>query len=96
MEDNNVQKLFDMMIEMDKKLGIHIALDAETSETARENQRILKGKGDRTGLVAKVEKNTGDIRDIKKIAWAVMTPVLLAVGSGIVYLIVRGGSGFGG
>lgn len=87
MEADKTQKLIDLIVAMDKKLDVHIATDEQTHRQSTESSRALHGSNGNVGLIAKVGRNTGDIGDIKRVGWVIMTPFLFAIGSGMVYLI---------
>lgn len=79
--------------ELDKKLTVHAALDEQNKKTLSEHNRILKGVNGTPGLVSKVDKNTTELGKIARTVDKVMTPILYAVGGGIIFLIILGAIG---
>jgi hypothetical protein len=76
---------------LDTALQVHIAASEHAEELSRENNRILKGSNGNEGLVAQVKKNAEAIATFKRIGWTIITPLLAAIGAGIVFLIVQSG-----
>ena len=85
-----LDKIMENQALFDKRLDVHIEGEKETRKLAVEATQILRGHNGDVGLVSKVAKNTEELAAIKKAIWKIMTPLLTAIGVGIVVLIAMG------
>jgi hypothetical protein len=90
MEADRMQQLIDLMVEIDKKLDVHIAEEKSNKQTLIFHDKILRGSEDAPSLPEQVRNNSKDIRAFKKVLWYVATPLLLAIGGGVLWIIVQG------
>jgi glycerol dehydrogenase-like iron-containing ADH family enzyme len=88
-ENSALKEILDAIAAMDKKLDVHIAQDAHTAQIANENRKTLLGENGNVGLVALVKKNSEAIENMNKLFLILATPVILAIGSGVVWLIAQ-------
>jgi hypothetical protein len=49
----------------------------------------VNGNGNQPGLKIKVDRHDRSINFARKVGWCIMTPVLAAVGGGVIYLITH-------
>lgn len=90
-DNSALKEILDAIAAMDKKLDVHIAQDAHTAGIAAENRKVLFGENGNVGLVALVKKNSESIEKMNKLFLILITPVILAIGSGFVWLIMQVG-----
>ena len=87
--NSKLDALLSRITELDKKIDVHMARDEQTAEIAHENRRTLMGYNGQIGLVAIVEKNSKAIDKINTLLWTIATPLIIAIGAGLVMLIAE-------
>ncbi len=75
---------------IDKKLALLIQKVDGYLDKTDAHDGILRGQNGNIGLREQVRQNTRDIADFKKALWMIVTPLLLAIGGGIILLITQG------
>jgi len=88
--ESELTQLLTLLKDIDKKLDVHIAETKDDREMLLKHERILFGANGDSSLPEQVRMNTRAIAFATKIMWFVVTPILLAVGSGMVVLIMQG------
>ena len=78
--------------ELKMKVETHVAKDEWRDELLARHERILAGQNGDAGLPEQIRNNTEAIRTFKRIGWTIITPLLLAIGAGIVFLIAQSGA----
>jgi len=88
--ESELTQLLTLLKDIDKKLDVHIAETKDDREMLLKHERILFGANGDASIPEQVRMNTRAIAFATKLMWFVITPILLAIGSGMVFLIMQG------